>query len=148
MSEQKQKVLITGGAGLIGSILIDRLSDRYDITSFDLKDAQGANSITGDLYDFDSVRDAFEGQDFVVHLAADRSAEATWESALKNNFVSTYNVFEAAKQTSVKRVVFASSQHATGGFYLPLSRIEELAKLGRPSSLLVEHPLTRDFIDV
>ena len=42
---------------------------------------------------------------------------ANWESALRNNFVGVYNVYEAAKRTGVKRVVFGSSQHAIGGFY-------------------------------
>ena len=59
-----------------------------------------------------------EGQDAVVHLAADTAVEATWESTLSNNFVSTYNVFEASKRAGVRGVVFASSQHATGGYYL------------------------------
>lgn len=115
---ERPKVLITGGAGLIGSILIDKLSDRYDFTSFDLKEANGARSVVGDLSEIEAVESAFTGHDAVVHLAADRSAGAEWESALKNNFISTYNVFEAAKRTGVKRVVFASSQHATGGYYL------------------------------
>lgn len=114
----RRKVLITGGAGLIGSILIDKLSDRYDFTSFDLKEASGARSVVGDLSELAAVESAFAGHDAVVHLAADRDAGAKWESALKNNFISTYNVFEAAKRTGVRRVVFASSQHATGGFYL------------------------------
>ena len=114
----RKRVLITGGAGLIGSILIERLSEKYDFTSFDLKEAAGTPSVVGDLSDLATVEKAFEGQDMVVHLAADRSAQAEWDSALKNNFISTYNVFEAAKRTGVERVVFASSQHATGGFYL------------------------------
>jgi nucleoside-diphosphate-sugar epimerase len=114
----KKKVVITGGAGLIGSILISKLSDRYDFTSLDLREAKGARSIVGDLSDFDRVKAAFEGHDAVVHLAADPAVKASWDSALKNNFVSTYNVFEAAKQAGMERVVFASSQHAVGGFYL------------------------------
>ncbi len=114
----RKKALVTGGAGLIGSVLIDRLSDRYDFTSFDLKEAPGTRSVVGDLSELEVVEEAFAGHDAVVHLAADRNSEAEWESALKNNFISTYNVFEAAKRTGVKRVVFASSQHGTGGFYL------------------------------
>ena len=114
----KKKVLITGGAGLIGSILIDRLGDRYDMSSFDLMEAKHARSFVGDLSDLNSVSNAFKGQDTVVHLAADRRAGSPWESNLPNNFVGTYNVFEAAKQNGVKRVIFASSNHATGGFYL------------------------------
>jgi len=114
----RRKVLLTGGAGLIGSILIDKLSDRYEFTSFDIREAKGAKSVVADLSDFEAVEAATQGQDAVVHLAADPAVEATWSSALKNNFISTYNVFEAAKRAGVKRVVFASSQHATGGFYL------------------------------
>ena len=112
----RPKVLITGGAGLIGSILIDKLSAQYEFTSFDLQEAEGVDSIIGDLHDFSAIEAAIEGHEAVIHLAADTRVEADWESTLKNNFISTYNVFEAAKRTGVKRVVFASSQHATGGF--------------------------------
>lgn len=114
----KKKVIITGGAGLIGSILIDKLSDSYEFSSFDLKEAKDVKSFVGDLSDLDQVKAAFEGHDAVIHLAADPAVKASWESALKNNFISTYNVFEAAKQVGMERVVFASSQHAVGGFYL------------------------------
>jgi nucleoside-diphosphate-sugar epimerase len=114
----KKKVLITGGAGLIGGVLVERLRDRYDITSLDLKEAKGVKSLVGNLTDAAFVMKSFKGQDAVVHLAADRRAHGPWDSNLPNNFIATYNVFEAAKQCGVKRVVFASSQHATGGFYL------------------------------
>ena len=114
----KKKVLITGGAGLIGSILIDRLGDRYDFSSLDLKASKNARSVVGNLAELDTVVEAFTGQDTVVHLAADRRADSPWDSNLPNNFIGTYNVFEAARRCGVKRVIFASSNHATGGFYL------------------------------
>jgi NAD+ dependent glucose-6-phosphate dehydrogenase len=114
---QRRKVLVTGGAGLIGSILLPRLEEHYEVTSFDLRPAPGVRSIVGDLTQMEATEAAFAGQDAVVHLAADRSAEALWDSALRNNVVATYHVFEAARRTGVKRVVFASSQHATGAFY-------------------------------
>ena len=114
----KRKVLITGGAGLIGSILIDRLGGTYDISSLDLRPADGVPSTVASLDDYDAMRPAFDGIDSVVHLAADRSAYAAWDSVLPNNLVGTYNVFEASRDAGVKRVVFASSNHATGGFYL------------------------------
>ena len=113
-----KKVLITGGAGLIGGILIDRLSDRYEITSLDLTEAEGADSIVADISDLEAIAPAFEGKDAVIHLAADRRADSPWDSVLPNNLVGTYNIFEAAKRAGVGRVVFASSNHATGGFYL------------------------------
>ena len=117
-SSDKRKVLITGGAGLIGSILNEKLGDTYDISSLDLKPADGIPSTVASLDDYDAMRPAFDGIDSVVHLAADRSAYAEWDSVLPNNLVGTYNVFEASRDAGVKRVIFASSNHATGGFYL------------------------------
>jgi nucleoside-diphosphate-sugar epimerase len=114
----RKKVLITGGAGRIGRILGKVHAARYDITSYDLKESPDVRSIVGNLTDIAALEKAFDGQDAVVHMAADIRVESPWESALPNNIVGTYNVFEAAKRTGVKRVIFASSQHATGGFYL------------------------------
>jgi nucleoside-diphosphate-sugar epimerase len=118
MSTAKKKVIITGGAGLIGGLLINQLKERYTLTSFDRQVAPDIPSHLGDITDFPTVLQAFQGQDIVVHLAADRRADSAWESTLPNNVIGTYNVFEAARQVGVQRVVFASSQHATGGFYL------------------------------
>lgn len=124
---EKRKVLITGGAGLIGSILIDKLSDKYEFSTLDLKEVPGIKSTVANLDELDAIQPAFEGIDTVVHLAADRSPEGSWESILQNNFVATYNVFEASKRSGVKRVIFASSNHAEGGFYLdpPWKHINE-----------------------
>lgn len=117
-TSSERKVLITGGAGLIGGILIDRLGGTYDLSSLDLRPADGIPSTVASLDDYDAMRPAFDGIDSVVHLAADRAAYAEWDSVLPNNLVGTYNVFEASRDAGVKRVVFASSNHATGGFYL------------------------------
>ena len=115
---ERRNVLITGGAGLIGEVLKERISDRYNLSSLDLREARGVRSFVADLSDMDAIMPAFEGQHTVVHLAADRRAYGDWPSTLKNNIVATYNVFEAAKRSGVKRVVFASSNHSQGGFYL------------------------------
>ena len=69
------------------------------------------------LSDIEKIQPAFENIDTVIHLAADRSSDAPWESVLTNNLIGTYNVFEAAKRSNCQRVIFASSNHATGGFY-------------------------------
>lgn len=112
---------------MIGSILIDKLSDKYEFSSLDLKEVPGIKSTVANLDELDAIQPAFEGIDTVVHLAADRSPEGSWESILQNNFVATYNVFEASKRSGVKRVIFASSNHAEGGFYLdpPWKHINE-----------------------
>ena len=114
----KRKVLITGGAGMIGSILKNKLGGKYDFSSFDVREARNVPSTLADLSDLEAIARAFDGIDTVVHLAADRSPAGSWESILKNNFIATYNVFEASKNAGVKRVIFASSNHAEGGYYL------------------------------
>ncbi len=141
----KKKVLVTGLSGVVGSAMRDELEDRYELSSLSRYGADGipdGRNHKGNISDLDSVIPAFEGQDVVVHLAADRSAAADWESALRNNFVGTYNVFEAARIAGVKRVVYGSSQHSTGGFYLdePYRHIMagEFDKVKRPYALLDE----------
>ncbi len=118
MATLKKHVLITGGAGLIGRILIDRLQAHYALTSFNLQAAPGIPSLVGNLTDFPAVLHACQGQDMVIHLAADPRVDSPWASTLPHTIVGTYQVFEAARQAGVSRLVCASSQHATGGFYL------------------------------
>jgi nucleoside-diphosphate-sugar epimerase len=65
-----------------------------------------------DLTDLESVRAAMRGVDAVVHMGADSSPWAPWESILKNNLIGTYNVYEAARLEGVQRVVFGSSNWA------------------------------------
>lgn len=113
----KKRVLVTGGAGLVGTIIRERLSKKYDFTSLDRTEAGSGRSVVADITDLGSLAAAFGGQDTVIHLAADRRADSPWDSNLQNNFVGTYNVFEAARQSGVRRVIFASSNHATGGYY-------------------------------
>jgi len=116
----KKRVLVTGLSGLVGSALRPDFEERYELSSLSRYGTEGldeAHNFRGNIAELDTILPAFEGQDTVVHLAADRSASANWESALRNNAVGVYNVYEAAKQMGVKRVVFGSSQHAIGGFY-------------------------------
>lgn len=117
----RKRVLVTGLSGVVGSAIRTELESRYELSSLSRYGAEGLppeRNFKGDINVLDSMLPAFDGQDVVVHLAADRSAKADWSSALKNNFVGTYNVYEAARLKGVKRVVYGSSQHAVGGFYL------------------------------
>ncbi len=115
---EKSKVLITGGAGLIGSLMINNLGEKYEFSSLDLRKAETVPSTVANLDDFDAISPAFDGIDTVIHLAADPSPDGSWESNLQNNFIATYNVFELSKRVGVKRVIFASSNHSEGGNYL------------------------------
>jgi uronate dehydrogenase len=66
-----------------------------------------------DLARFDDALEALAGAQAVVHLAAIPD-EDDFERILEANLVATYNVFEAARRQGVRRIVFASSNHATG----------------------------------
>jgi nucleoside-diphosphate-sugar epimerase len=113
----KIRVLVTGSSGLIGGVAIRALQERYDFYGLDRVRLRGGPDIPisiADIYEYDQMKAAFNGMEAVVHLAADASNFATWESVLHNNLVPVYNVFEAAREAGVRRVVFASSNHAVG----------------------------------
>lgn len=114
-----KKILITGAAGSVGSFLRKEYAGRYGLRLADLKPitklGPGEEYQKADVTRFDDMLRAVEGVDGIVHLGA-YSVEGPWEPILNSNIVGTYNVFEAAKQKGVKRIVFASSNHAVG-FY-------------------------------
>ena len=108
------KVLITGITGLIGRIVLDDLKGDYDLTGLARRPMEEVRHFRGDISDLDAILPAFEGQDAVVHLAADPSQFAPWDSVLPHNLVGTYNALEACRIHGVKRMIFASSNHAVG----------------------------------
>jgi nucleoside-diphosphate-sugar epimerase len=120
MPTASEKLLITGASGVIGKVLVPKLAESYDVYGVD----QNLTAVPGrlfkaDLSDYEqiaSVISAISDLRIIVHLAANSTADATWPSVLKNNIVATRNVFEAAKERRVKRIVFASSNHVTGGY--------------------------------
>jgi len=122
-----RKVLVTGSGGLIGGALFRELGDRFEFTGLDVGPAKDTDVQVkvGDLSDLDGVQRAFDGIDAVVHLGADSNQNAPWSSVLPNNLIATRNVFEASRVAGVKRVVYASSNHAVGMHELdvPYSRI-------------------------
>ena len=95
----------------------EHLAARYELVSLTLT-PQEFPSHVADVSEFDAIRPAFENVDAVVHLAASVALEAPWDDVLRNNIVGTYNVFEAARQAGVSRLVFASSHHVVGMYEL------------------------------
>ena len=99
-------VAITGAGGLIGGLLTEHLSGRYEVRPLHREDA--------DITDLGAVERAFRGVDAVVHLAAAADVDSRWDEVLGANLIGAYNVYEAARRAGVDRVVFASSNHAVG----------------------------------
>jgi uronate dehydrogenase len=119
-----KNVLITGAAGDVGGRLARLLADRYRLRLSDIRTpalAPGADFVAADLADPAAVATAVAGMDGIVHLGG-FSVEGPWDTILGANIVGCYNLFEAARIAGVKRVVFASSNHAVG-FYPRRRRI-------------------------
>ena len=104
-------------SGLIGGILRNHLESLggYELSALNRSRVEGVNCFQADIFDFEAIKPAFEGQDVVVHLAAYLGGQ-DWEGQLNGNIIGVYNVYEAARLAGVKRVVFASSGNAIRGF--------------------------------
>jgi nucleoside-diphosphate-sugar epimerase len=114
-----ENVLITGSNGLIGSMLSGALAGKFNITGLDVTTPAPGSAVpttVADGSDYEAMLPAFSGIDAVVHLAANAPVETPWPDVLKNNISATHNVYEAARQSGVRRMVFASSNHAVGLF--------------------------------
>ena len=112
----KKKVLVTGFGGRIGKVLRDHLGDKYEFSGIDRIPLEGLDSLTADLTDLEAIATAFEGKDVVVHLAAEprHTPDIGWDLLMPDNVIATANVFEAAKQAGVSRIIFFSSMHVVG----------------------------------
>ena len=112
-----RRVLITGATGEIGLLLAERLRDDYDLVQHGRTprtEEQEQDLQEADLEDYDQVRSLMDGVDTVLHLAGSASPESPWEDVLGANIVGLRNVLEASREQGVRRVVFASSNHAMG----------------------------------
>ena len=113
---KSDRVLITGSAGRVGTILRDALSDRYSLSGIDRVAVPGFDSAVAGLTDLDAILPSFEGVETVVHLAAEprHTPDVGWDLLMPDNVVATTNVFEAARRGGARRVIFFSSMHVNG----------------------------------
>ncbi|MDR5816630.1 MULTISPECIES: NAD(P)-dependent oxidoreductase [unclassified Caballeronia] len=113
-----KRLLLTGAAGNLGRQLRGALSQWADVVRLSdiapLDDA-GRHEETSavDLADIAKVMQLVEGVDAIVHLGG-ISIDAPFDDLIEANIRGTYNIYEAARRHGVKRVVFASSNHAIG----------------------------------
>lgn len=143
------KILVTGGAGFIGSNLVEKLLGREEVelvrvldnlATGNLKNLETVESnprfefIQGDIRDFQTSLQACEGIDSISHQAALGSVPRSINDPLTTNEVNitgTLNVFTAAKERGVRRVVYAASS-STYGDHPGLPKVED--QIGRPLS--------------
>jgi len=119
----RRKVLVTGGAGRIGSYFATHSHHKYDLILLEREWDEDSKSleqfgslIEGDIEDLERLKEAFAGVDTILHLAADPAPDATWTNVRDLNITGTYNVFVAAKACNCRRVIYASSIHAVSGY--------------------------------
>ena len=114
-----KKLVLTGAAGRLGSYLRKPLSKMADeLVSTDIVDDigklySGETYQAADLSKLDDMLSVTKGADMIVHFGA-IGDEAPFDEILNANIVGAYNVWEAAYQNRVRRVVYASSIHAVG----------------------------------
>jgi len=119
---EPRRVLITGASGHIGTVIRPALRETVEeLRLSDLTEPEDLHPpetyVGADLTDFDAVQRAVDGVDAVVHLGAVPN-EAPFEVIAGPNLHGVYHVFEACRRAKVKRIVYASSNHASG-MYAP-----------------------------
>jgi len=105
---------MTGPYGRVGTGLRRHLGEEYTFTYLDAADHPDHETVVADVRDYDAIRPAFDGQDAVVHLALTEEmgsdhTEAAWTPVLADELEAIANVFGAAVDAGVEKVVFAST---------------------------------------
>jgi UDP-glucose 4-epimerase len=122
-----KKCLVTGGAGFIGSHVVEQLLDlNYQVVVVD-NESSDANEVFNwrsdtenhkvDICDFELFSSLCEGVDVIFHLAAEARIQPTLEDpilATTTNVVGTCSVLQAARENKVKRVIYSSTSSAYG----------------------------------
>lgn len=149
MAVKQSNILVTGGAGFIGSNLVealladqrvakvrvlDNLSNGFlrNITEFE--DRDDFEFMEGDITDFETCLQAMKGMDLVSHQAALGSVPRSIKDPLTTDRVNiggTLNVFQACRESGIRRVVFAASS-STYGDSTALPKVEN--EIGKPLS--------------
>ena len=121
------KTLVTGGAGFIGSNLVDRLlKDGHEVTVIDNESSDAneqfywnpaAKNYKHDITDYESTRSLYDGVDRVFHLAAEARIQPCIVNPLKavlTNVLGTTTVLQCARQAGVQRIMYSSTSAAYG----------------------------------
>lgn len=115
----ERRIAITGAAGRIGSQLRNHLGGAlgYELVLIDRESGGDAEIFPADLAQYTPEwSELFSGVDSVLHLAGDARPRAPWSSVADNNVEATFNVFRAAAEQGVRRVIYASTLMSMEGY--------------------------------
>jgi nucleoside-diphosphate-sugar epimerase len=109
----KKSIIITGSRGCVGSILQDGLSNVFNLYFLDLKEKNTQKTFNIDIAkEYKRLVKIFKNKDIIIHLAWDFTEDFPRETIILQNKLMAENVYSAAVEAGVKRVIIASSVHA------------------------------------
>jgi UDP-glucose 4-epimerase len=127
------KIIVTGGAGFIGSNLVDELVKlKHDVTVIDNESATSndeffynkkAKYFKEDVADYNLIRPLFDNVNYVFHLAAESRIQPTIDNpllAVRTNVMGTATILQCSREAGVKKVIYSSTSSAYGRNEPPL----------------------------
>lgn len=107
------RIAVTGATGNVGREVMEAFeSTAHDLTLISRTEYEDTDTQLLDVEDRERFVNLLEGHDILIHLAANPSPDADWDSVVGPNIEGTYNAYEAAVRNDLDRVVFASTNHA------------------------------------
>ncbi|ADD04751.1 GalE family epimerase/dehydratase [Natrialba magadii ATCC 43099] len=137
-------VAITGATGRVGGETIEAFANREEtLTLFSHSEPDDLEATPIEIGNREEVMDALDGQDIVVHLAANPDPRAEWDAVQEPNIEGVYNVYAAAVEHDLQRVVFASSNHAVN-MDNTVSPTRPESTIGTPTAVQPDDPMDPD----
>lgn len=118
--KSSERIIITGSRGSLGKILKKELRGVFDLTCIDKK-PDGKKTIALDIADdYDKFKNILKDNDIIVHLAWDTLEDFPSENIVQQNKVMAENIYRAAVEKNISRVIVVSSVHVSDYSKIPI----------------------------